>query len=93
MKIVMMIVEFQLPGCASLKEKRSRLSRIKEKFGRQPNLAVCESDAHDHLQRAQWTFVALSASGVIVDKILNNVEEHLEDGLDAVVAYTHREHL
>lgn len=59
MSIVELTISFQLPGCASLKEKRSRLRRLSDRFGRDPNIAVSESDFHDQWQRACWTFVII----------------------------------
>lgn len=91
MKLVLMTLTFQIPGCRSLKEKRSVLSGLRERFGRLPNLAVCESDYQDIHDRAQWSFVAMAGNGKIVDKILNQVEAYADDELDAVLIGSRRE--
>ena len=45
-------INFHLGGCRSLKEKRQRLSGIRDRYGRPANVAVCESDFQDSHQRA-----------------------------------------
>ena len=61
MQIGVLRVSFVLPGCRSLKEKRQRLGGLRERYGRQVNVAVCESNFQDIHDRAEWTFVAVGA--------------------------------
>lgn len=86
--IKLLTVEFIVPGCRSLKEKRGRLLGMKDKFGREPNMAVCESDYHDDLDRAQWSFVAVGNSKKVLSQMLARVENHVEEMVDAVVINT-----
>ncbi|MEQ8483194.1 MAG: DUF503 domain-containing protein [Pseudomonadales bacterium] len=83
MSVGILKVEFYLHGCRSLKEKRQRLNGLRERFGRAHNVAVSESDFQDLLQRAQWTFVAASASSDIVDRALTEIEHNLQQTVDA----------
>lgn len=92
LRISLLEVVFQVDGCTSLKEKRTRLSGIRERFGKYKNLAVCESEYLDDHQRSQWAFVAVG-SGKVVDKTLSNVEEQLEEVIDAVVIGINRQEL
>ena len=85
MVIVMMVVDFHLPGCRSLKEKRHRLMRIRDRFGKQSNVAICESDYHDVHHQAQWSFVAVGFDRKKVDQTLTEIELFLENGLDALM--------
>ena len=93
MKIEMLTAVFYLEGCYSLKEKRRRLSGLRHRFGRQSNLAVCESDYQDDLNRSQWSFIAAASDGRIVDKTLSAVEIYLDEEVDAVLAGLEREEL
>ena len=93
MKIVMLVLDFRLDGCMSLKEKRGRLSGIRDRFGHQPNLAVCESDFHDSWKNAQWSFVAMAGDGTIVDATLEKVVLKIESEIDAQIVGSHREEL
>ena len=85
MKVGHLQAEFYLHGCASLKEKRQRLGRLRDKFGKQTVLAVCESDFADDLHRAQWSFVACSSSAVVVQQVFSEVETYLTTAVDAEV--------
>ncbi len=88
MHIKMLEVEFQLDGCGSLKEKRSRLSGLRERFGRQTNLAVCEIGLQDVHGRALWAFVAAGGTTALVDKTLAKLEEQMEEMLDAIIVHS-----
>ena len=93
MHIEMMVVTFHLDGCRSLKEKRSRLSGLRDRLGKQPNLAVCQCDFQDEHQRAQWAFIAAASNKTVVDRILNSVDEVVDGDFDAVVVDSYRERL
>jgi hypothetical protein len=91
--IAVLKVDFYLSGCRSLKEKRQRLNGLRERYGRAPNVAVCESAHQDLLQRAQWTFVAASASRDVVDRALTDIERNLQGTVDAELIEVWREWL
>lgn len=85
MVILVLVVEFHLVGCRSLKEKRHRLSGLRERFGKQSNVAVCESAWQDLHQQAQWTFVGVGVSRRLVEQTLAAIELALADSVDAVI--------
>ena len=85
MHLGVLSLDFHLPGCASLKEKRRRLGRLRDKFGRAANLAVCETHYQDSHQRARWSVVAVAASARIVEQSLGEVERWVADSLDATL--------
>jgi hypothetical protein len=69
----LLTLDFQLPGCQSLNEKRQRLGGLKDRFGKIPNLEVTGSAHHDNHQLSQWTFVAIGNNLYSSDlKILNS---------------------
>ncbi len=76
-----------------MKEKRQRLAKLRDKFGKQNALAVCESNYADELRQAEWTFVAAAGSGPVVEQILAEVERYLTTSLDAEVVSLEREWL
>lgn len=78
-------IDFHITGARSLKDKRQRLARLRDKFGRQTALAVCESDFQDSLQRAQWTFVSCASSAQIVEQSLAEVERYVSLSVDAEI--------
>ena len=78
-----MTIDFRLGGCRSLKEKRQRLKGMRERFGKLPNVAVCESGYQDVHQRAQWSFIATAASGDVAEKSLREILSSIELAVDA----------
>ena len=78
-----MTIDFRLGGCRSLKEKRQRLKGMRERFGKLHNVAVCESDFQDAHQRAQWSFIATAANGVVAEKSLREILSSIELSVDA----------
>ncbi|MCZ6710500.1 MAG: DUF503 domain-containing protein [Gammaproteobacteria bacterium] len=93
MNVALMRIDFHLSGCRSLKDKRQRLRGIRDRFGRTPNVAVCESGYPDSLQRAQWSFVAASGSADVVEQTLGEIERNLQLSVDAEVVEVWREWL
>ena len=93
MRVALLRAGFYLHGCASLKEKRQRLSRLRDKFGKQSALAVCESNHADEHRHGEWTFVASASSDVVVQRTLADVERYLATAVDAEVVSVEREWL
>ncbi len=91
MKIGVLTLTFHLPGCRSLKEKRKRLSGLRDRFGRSTAVAVCESGLQDVHQRAEWTFVAVGQNAAMVDRALADIEQKVELNGDANLTDVTRE--
>jgi uncharacterized protein YlxP (DUF503 family) len=70
--------ELRLPGCTSLKEKRSALrgltGLIKQKF----NAAVAEVDHQDQHQRATIGVSVIADTKFHVQRVLHEMERHVE---------------
>ncbi len=93
MNVGLLRLQFRLPGCASLKEKRGRLRGLKDRFGKQTNLAVCEAADADALGRSEWWFVAVASSRTVVEQMLTEVERDVQDRVDAEIVGVFREWL
>jgi uncharacterized protein YlxP (DUF503 family) len=91
MLIGLLRVSFTLPGCRSLKEKRQRLGGLRERYGRQVNVAVCESRYQDVHDRAEWSFVAVALTTRLVDQILADIELRIVETVDASIGEIVRE--
>jgi uncharacterized protein len=70
--ILRLTVEF--PGCASLKEKRSRLKPLLARLRREFNVSVAEVERQDAWQEA-----------VIACALVSNAEGHIQRALQAVI--------
>ena len=91
MHIGILGLDFHLAGCRSLKEKRSRLQRLRDGLGRSTSLAVCESGYQDVLHRARWSVVAVASSQVVVERSLGDVERWARERMDATLVDVERE--
>ena len=91
--IGVLTVKFQLPGCTSLKEKRSRLSKAREGFRHHNRVAACESACQNDHRQAVWTYVTVTPSRSDTASILSSIENDLAKKVDAVVIDTIKEYL
>ena len=89
--IGILTLDFLLHGCQSLKEKRQRLTGLKDKFGRLPHVAVSEADHADVWQNAQYLFVVVGPKPLI-EKTMQDILQHAQT-LDAVICQQQREFL
>ncbi|MBI4729945.1 MAG: DUF503 domain-containing protein [Acidobacteria bacterium] len=80
--------ELLLPGCGSLKEKRSVLRRavavVRQKF----NASVAEVDHLDLWQRATLAACVVSDTGFHARRVLSEIERHvgMQPGVDLIRA-------
>lgn len=93
MHIAVLTLRFHLEGCRSLKDKRQRLAKLRDRFGRLTQVAVCESDWADRHDRAEWSFVVAAARRDAVDASCRQIESYAAEELDAVLFETHLEQL
>ena len=91
MHIGVLALDFHLDGCGSLKEKRRRLGRLRDKFSRIANLAVCESAFQDNHRRARWEIVAVAGNAGVVEQSLAEVERWAAESVDATIVDVGRE--
>jgi len=73
MPIGLLTLRIQLPGCQSLKEKRSRLKPLITRLHREYNISVAEIDAQEH-----WS------ETVIACALVNNDLAHIQRSLQVI---------
>ncbi len=93
MRIELMVVEFHLEGCRSLKDKRSRLRGMRDRLGKHRSIAVAEIGHQNILYRSEWAFLVIAQNQQLVDKILMGIEKDLTSLVDASIVAVHREKL
>ena len=81
--VLLMVLEFHLHVCTSLKEKRARLGGLRQRFGKGTGVAVCESDYQNSHHRAQWSFVATASALANAQQTLQSIEDYAAQFLDA----------
>ena len=91
MKIGVLTIEFRLIGCRSLKEKRKRMGGLHNRFGKQPNLAVCESGYRNNHRLARWAFITANLDQKEIDRTFAFIEEKAPLRVDAQIINIDRE--
>ncbi len=79
MAIGVLTLQIQLPGCRSLKEKRTRLKPLLTRLHRQFNLSVAELDQQDI-----WDEATIGCA------MISNQHQFSESALQAVVHWLNR---
>lgn len=92
MIILRLTLSFQLPGCRSLKEKRSRLKTLRDRFGSSAHIAVAETDRQNEHGFACWQFIIISGDRGMIDAECSRIETFCQQ-LDAYVVACDREYL
>ena len=78
MTIGLCTLEFRLPGCGSLKQKRSFLRRLRAKLVPRFNIAFSEIDHQDLWQRSLVGIVSVSNRRDVVDRTFQKVLREVE---------------
>jgi uncharacterized protein YlxP (DUF503 family) len=71
-------IQFLLPGCSSLKQKRFVLASVKAKLRNRFNVSVCENDFQDKWQRSELAIAAVATDPRGVEIVERDVMEFLE---------------
>jgi uncharacterized protein YlxP (DUF503 family) len=71
-------VQFLLPGCTSLKEKRFVLNSLKARLRNRFNVALCETDFQDKWQRSELGLATVSSGRRGAEKTAESIITFLE---------------
>ena len=85
--------ELSIPGCASLKEKRSVVRSVKDRLRNRFNVSVAETDLHDVHTRAEISVALVTTSRRHAQEILDKADTLVEENGRALIARTRREFL
>jgi uncharacterized protein len=78
MTVGLQVWELQLPGCASLKEKRSVLKSIKDRLHNQFNVSVAETAHQNAHQRAEIAACVVSGDRAHANSVLSSLDRFME---------------
>lgn len=78
MPIASLQIHFSLPGCASLKQKRSLILPVLARLRREFNLSTAETDLQDHWQHALVTCAMAGSDRVVLESSLQEVLAYVE---------------
>ncbi|MFC1997066.1 DUF503 domain-containing protein [Chloroflexota bacterium] len=79
MAIGVLTLQIEIPGCKSLKGKRSRLKPLLSRLHREFNISVAEIDHHDAWQSAVIACALISNSPKHTQRALQNVATWVEE--------------
>lgn len=78
-------VELYIPHSHSLKEKRKRLKRLKDRLKAHHNVAVSELAYQDKWQRSQLGMVTLNNRKQVIEKTFNQIIKEIEESIDGEI--------
>jgi uncharacterized protein YlxP (DUF503 family) len=78
MVIGLAVWELQLPGCHSLKEKRSVIRSVKDRMHNQFNVSAAETAWQDTHQRAELAACVVSGDRGHANSVLDSLDRFLE---------------
>jgi uncharacterized protein YlxP (DUF503 family) len=77
-------IHLHIPGCSSLKEKRSRIKPLLNRLHREFNVSVAEMDLQDMWQETVIACAVVNSDGIQIQRSLQAVskwiESHWSDG-------------
>ncbi len=83
------IIELNLPGIRSLKQKRSLIEGLSARVHKQFNVSCSEVDGHDLWQSATLGVVVVSTSSVHAQSVLEGVVAWIEHNRPDVMVIDH----
>ncbi len=78
MVVGLAVWELHLPGCSSLKEKRSVLKSVKDRLHNQFNVSVAETAHQDVHQRAELAACVVSGDRGHANSVLDSLDRFIE---------------
>ena len=78
MVVGLAVWELQLPGCRSLKEKRSVVKSLKDRMHNQFNVSVSETALGDSHQRAELAATVVSGDRGHANSVLDSLDRFIE---------------
>lgn len=83
--------QLSLPGCASLKEKRSVVRSLKDRLRSRFALSVAETGDQDVLTRAEISVALVSSDPTLAGTVLDKADHLVQENGRALVLHTRRD--
>ncbi len=93
MIIARLKVQFLLPGCTSLKEKRFVLNSLKARLRNRYNVALCETGFQNKWQRSELGLATVASGRRGAEKTAQSIVSFLEQDRRIVLLECEREFL
>lgn len=89
--VVVLTWELSIPGCRSLKEKRTAVRSLRDRMRHRFNLSVAETAYQDVHDRAQLTAALVTSDGRLADSLADRVDAFVSDNGRLVILSFRRE--
>jgi uncharacterized protein YlxP (DUF503 family) len=83
--------ELSLPGCSSLKEKRSVIRSLRDRLRDKFNVSVAETALQDVHERAEITIALVASDGKMAESVLQKADQFVEEHGGALITSVRRE--
>jgi uncharacterized protein YlxP (DUF503 family) len=83
-------MHLQLPGCTSLKEKRSQIKPVLARLHREFNVSVAETDLNDHWQETVLLCALVANDGKFIRLMLQKVLQFMVEHYPELYVLDHR---
>ena len=83
--------DLMLPGCSSLKEKRSVVRSLRDRLRHKFNVSVAETGMQDVHARAELSVALVASDGRMAESILDKADRLVESHGGAVILRVRRE--
>lgn len=85
MIVGLLILDIHLPYSHSLKEKRKRMLRFKDRLKNKYNVAFAELDFQDKWQRTLIGMVTLNSQKKIIDQMFQKITLEFQENIDGEI--------
>jgi len=89
--VVVLTWELSIPGCRSLKEKRTAVRSIRDRVQNRFKVSVAETDYQDVTDRAEITVALVSSDGKIAQSLADRIDRFVGENGRALIVSSHRE--
>jgi uncharacterized protein len=83
--------ELSLPGCASLKEKRSVVRSLRDRLRSKFNVSVAETALQDVHARAEISIALVASDRRLAESMLDKIDLFVDENVEAVIVRVDRE--
>ena len=91
MVVASMTWDLALPGCGSLKAKRSVVRSLRDRLASRFNVSVAETAYQDVHDRAQITAALVASDGRVAESMLDKLDRFVEENAEAMITGVRRE--
>ena len=83
--------ELSLPGCQSLKEKRSVVRSLRDRSRAKFNVSVAETGLQDVVDRAELSLAFVASDGRMAESVLDKTDRFVEEHAGARIVRVTRD--